>query len=51
MPLGLVSYGSSDSEESDNESENETQEPPKQKVVIVHFPGPQIWSLSQHQDF
>lgn len=36
MPLGLVSYGSSDSEESDNESENETQEPPKQKVVAVH---------------
>jgi len=35
MPLGLVSYGSSDSEESDNESENETQEPPKQKVDAV----------------
>ena len=32
MPLGLVSYGSSDSEESDNEFENETQEPPKPKI-------------------
>jgi len=35
MPLGLVSYGSSDSEESDNESENETQEPPKPKIEAV----------------